>query len=52
MSDSLLFRSLGISAITGGITESLKIFLIYTNVDVESVLFISIIFSYSISYVA
>ncbi len=52
MSESLLFRSLGISAITGAITESLKIFLIYTNVEVKNVLFISIIFSYSISYVA
>ena len=52
MIDSVLFKSLGISAITGGITESLKIFLIYTDVEIERVLFISIIFSYSIAYIA
>ena len=52
MIDSLLFKSLGISTITGALTESVKIFLIYTNVTIEYVLLISVIFSYSIAYVA
>ena len=52
MVDSLLIKSLGISTITGVLTEILKIFLIYSNVNIEYVLLISVIFSYSIAYVA
>ena len=52
MVDPLLFKSLGVSSITGGLTEGLKIFLLYKNFNIKSILFISIIFSYSIAYVA
>ena len=48
---STLFKSLGLSAITGSITEALKIFLIYTNVSIQNVLLITIIFSYTLAYI-
>lgn len=46
-----LFKSLGLSAVTGSITEALKIFLIYTNVSIQNVLLITIIFSYTLAYI-
>ena len=52
MFESTLFKSLGVSTITGGLTETLKIVLLYYDVKVESVLLISVIFSYVIAYIA
>jgi hypothetical protein len=52
MFESTLFKSLGVSAITGGLTESLKIILIYYDISISNVLLISIIFSYAIAYIA
>jgi len=49
---STLFRSFGASTITGGLTELLKIILLYYNVSTSNVLIISLIFGYSIAYVA
>jgi len=52
MIESLALKSFGISTITGGLTESLKIFLLYINISVKNTLLISVIFSYIIAYVA
>mgnify|MGYP000011484271 CR=1 FL=1 len=52
MIESLALKSFGISTITGGLTESLKIVLLYTNTSVKNTLLISVIFSYIIAYVA
>jgi len=52
MIESLGLKSFGISTITGGLTESLKIFLLYQNVSVKNTLLISIIFNYIIAYIA
>ena len=52
MIENTLIRSLGISTITGGLTEGLKILLLYYNFSIKNVLLISMIFSYSIAYVA
>ncbi len=52
MLDTALFKSLGASSITGGLTEMLKISLLYNNVSTKNTLLISLIISYSIAYVA
>ena len=52
MIESLALKSFGISTITGGLTESLKIFLLYINTSVKNTLLISVLFSYIIAYVA
>jgi len=52
MFESTLFKSLGLAAVTGSLTEGLKIILIQSNVSIENVLIISVIFSYTIAYVA
>ena len=52
MIESLALKSFGISTITGGLTESLKIFLLYINMSVKNTLLISVIFSYIIAYIA
>ena len=52
MFSSSLFKSLGLSAITGSLTEGLKIILLNSDITVENVLLISIIFSYTIAYIA
>ena len=52
MFESLIFKSLGLSAITGSMTESLKIFLLYINVSTENTMIIALIFSYIIAYIA
>jgi len=52
MIENILFRSLGVSIITGSLTEGLKIALIYNNISIENVLLISVIFSYTIAYTA
>ena len=52
MFDSILFKSLGASTTTGSLTEALKVALLYFNFVAEDVLLISIIFSYTIAYIA
>ena len=52
MIDSILFKSLGASSTTGSLTEALKVALLYFNFKTEDILLISIIFSYTISYIA
>jgi len=52
MIESLALKSFGISTITGGLTESLKIVLLYTNTSVKNTLLISVIFGYIIAYIA
>lgn len=52
MIESLALKSFIVSSITGGLTESLKIVLLYINTSVKNTLIISIIFSYIIAYIA
>jgi len=52
MFDSLIFKSLGLSAITGSMTEMSKIFMLYINVSTENTMLISLIFSYILAYIA
>lgn len=52
MINSLSLKSFIVSLITGGFSESLKIFLLYTNVSVKNTLLISISLSYIIAYIA
>ena len=52
MFDITLFKSLGMSTITGGLTEVLKIILLYYNVSTNDVLIYSLIFAYVIAYIA
>ena len=52
MFDSLIFKSLGLSAITGSITEMSKIFMLYINISTENTMLISLIFSYILAYIA
>ena len=52
MVDLTLFKSLGASSITGGITETVKILLLFKNVSTENTLKISLIVSYTMAYVA
>lgn len=51
MFESTLLKSIALSAVTGSITEALKIFLLYINISVKNVLLISVIFSYTIAYI-
>ena len=50
MIDSILFKSLGVSVITGSLTEGLKILLLYYNFSTHNVLLYSMIFGYIIAY--
>jgi hypothetical protein len=52
MFDSILFKSLGASSTTGSLTEALKVTLLYLDFPAKNVLLISIIFSYTIAYIA
>jgi hypothetical protein len=52
MFESTLIKSFGVSTITGGLTEILKLSLLYSNVSTENTLLISLIFSFIISYIA
>lgn len=52
MINNLVLKALSISIITGFLTETLKIFLIYTNFTIKNTLLISVIFSYIIAYIA
>ena len=52
MVGSTLFKSLGVSTITGGLAEGLKLILLYYNVSTENVLIITMIFGYIIAYIA
>jgi len=52
MFDSTLFKSLGVSTITGALTEGLKVILLYYNVSTQNVLIYSLIFGYAIAYIA
>ena len=53
MINNLVLKALSISIITGFLTETLKIFLLYTNfTSVKNTLLISVIFSYIIAYIA
>jgi hypothetical protein len=52
MFESTLIKSLGAASITGGLTELLKIVLLYSNVSTEKTLIISLIFGYVIAYIA
>jgi len=51
MFESLIFRSLGLSALTALITESLKIFMLYINFSIQNTMLIALIFSYILSYI-
>ena len=51
MFSSTLIKSIGLSAVTGSITEALKILLIHINISMENVLLIAMIFSYTIAYI-
>ena len=52
MSDALLIKSLIISTVTGGLTETLKILFLYFDINIKNTLLITVIFSYIISYIA
>lgn len=51
MFDSLIFKSLGLSALTGSITEAIKITLLYMNFTPENTMLIGLIFSYMLAYI-
>ena len=52
MIESLALKSFIVSSVTGGLTEAVKIILLYTNTSVKNTLLISVIFSYIIAYIA
>ena len=52
MIESLALKSFIVSSVTGGLTEAVKISLLYTNTSVKNTLLISVIFSYVIAYIA
>ena len=52
MIESLALKSFIVSSVTGGLTEAVKIILLYTNTSVKNTLLISVIFSYVIAYIA
>jgi hypothetical protein len=52
MIESLALKSFIVSSVTGGLTEAIKIILLYTNTSVKNTLLISVIFSYVIAYIA
>ena len=52
MIDSILFKSLGMSTITGVFTEGFKALLLYNNVSAKNVLLYSMIFTYTLGYFA
>ena len=52
MIESLALKSFIVSSVTGGLTEAIKIILLYTNTSVKNTLLISIIFGSTISYIA
>jgi hypothetical protein len=51
MFDSLIFKSLELSALTGSITEAIKVILLYMNFTTENTMLIALIFSYILAYI-
>ena len=52
MIESLALKSFIVSSITGGLSEAIKIILLFMNTSIKNTLLISVIFGYIISYVA
>jgi hypothetical protein len=52
MIESLALKSFIVSSITGGLSEAIKIILLFMNTSIKNTLLISVIFGYIISYAA
>lgn len=52
MIESLALKSFIVSSITGGLSEAIKIILLFMNTSIKNTLLISVIFGYIISYLA